>query len=104
MLSWMTSQSPWFTPDDEDARRLEREALAEIAPGHELEGLDLTLVARCQVCDDTVFRCSDDSFAMVHLSCTRPDRPPWPRTTRLGGFVAVELAMDQHDHGSDDPL
>jgi hypothetical protein len=98
MLWRMTFQSPWFTPDDDDARRLEAEALAEIGPGHVLEGVDLTTVAWCNGCDDTVFRCGDGTFAIVHLSYTRPDRAPWPATTRLGGFVALELAMDQHEH------
>jgi hypothetical protein len=75
----------------------EREAAAEIAFGHELHGIALTGIAKCEGCDDVVFRASDDTFAIVHLSWThKPDRPPWPRTTRLGSFIAVEAAMDQH--------
>ncbi len=91
---------PWLRPDDAGARWLESEARAEIAPGHELYGLGLTAIGRCSGCDDAVFRCSDDTFAIVHLSGTRPDRPPWPRTTRLGSFIALEMVMDQHEHST----
>jgi hypothetical protein len=46
-----------------------------------------------------VFRASDGTFAIVHLSWIRKaNSPPWPQTTRHGGFIAVELAMDQHEH------
>jgi hypothetical protein len=85
-------------PDAAEASRLEEEARAEIAVGHELHGRKLTAIARCTGCDDAVFRCDDDTFAVVHLSYTRPDRPPWPATTRLGSFIALELVMDQHEH------
>jgi hypothetical protein len=92
-------RDPWFRLEREQARALEREATTEIAAGHELYGLGLTAVAKCAGCDSVVFRASDDTFAIVHLSWTRkPDTPPWPQTTRLGGFIAVELAMDQHEH------
>jgi hypothetical protein len=77
----------------------EQEAATEIAPGQELHGLALKAVAKCEACDSVVFRASDDTFAIVHLSGIRkPEAPPWPRTTRLGGFIAVEMAMDQHEH------
>ena len=92
-------REPWVRVDGENARALEQEAATEIAQGHELYGLALTAVAKCQGCDSVVFRVSDDTFAIVHLSWIRnPDTPPWPRTTRLGGFIAVEMAMDQHEH------
>jgi hypothetical protein len=77
----------------------EREAATEIAAGHELHGLGLAAVAKCEGCDSVVFRVSDDTFAIVHLSWRRkPEPPPSPQTTRLGGFNAVEMAMDQHEH------
>jgi len=91
-------REPWVRPDDIEARRLEAEARAEISDEHELHGIGLTAIARCSGCDDAVFRCEDETFAVVHLSYVRPDRPPWPRTTRLGGFIALELVMDQHEH------
>ncbi|TCN44361.1 hypothetical protein EV644_101504 [Kribbella orskensis] len=71
----------------------------EIAPGHELHGLAPSAVAKCEGCDDVVFRASDDTFAIVHLAWTlKPETPLWPRTTRLGGFIVVEAAMDQQAH------
>jgi hypothetical protein len=91
-------REPWLRPDDAEARRLELEVLAEISPGHELHGSALTAIARCSGCDGVVFHRDDDTFAIVHLSYVRPDQPPWPHTTRLGGFIALELAMDQHEH------
>ena len=92
-------RDPWFRLVGASARASEQEATTEIADGHELHGLALTAVAKCEVCDSVVFRGADDTFAIVHLTWTaRPETPPWPRTTRLGGFIAVETAMDQHEH------
>lgn len=92
-------REPWFRLEGEPARALEQEAATEIAPGHELYGHALEAVAKCEGCDSVVFSVSDGSFAIVHLSWIRkPEAPPWPHTTRLGGFVAVEMTMDQHEH------
>jgi hypothetical protein len=92
-------REPWFRLEPEYARAFEREAEKEIGPGHELHGLALSALAKCEGCDDVVFRASDDTFAIVHLTWTlRPGTPPWPQTTRLGSFIAVETAMDQHAH------
>lgn len=92
-------REPWFRLDAKQASTFENEALAEVAPGHDLHGLTLQAMARCEGCDDVVFRPSDDMFAIVHLTwAMKPEVPPWPRTTRLGGFIAVEAAMDQHEH------
>ena len=92
-------REPWFRLGPDHALSFENEAKTELAPGHELYGLGLRAVAKCEGCDDVVFRASDDTFAIVHLTwATKPETPPWPRTTRLGGFIAVELAMDQHGH------
>jgi hypothetical protein len=92
-------REPWSRPDAEHGQTFESEAYAEVAPGHELQGLALRAVARCQGCDDVVFHASDDTFAIVHLTWARkPEAPPLPRTARLGGFLAVESAMDQHEH------
>jgi len=89
---------PWLRPTDAEASRLEVEAQAEFSEGHELFGVGLTAIARCAGCDDVAFRCADDTFAIVHLSYTHHDRPPWPDTMRFGSFIALELAMDQHAH------
>jgi len=92
-------REPWFRLEPEYARAFEREAEKEIAPGHELHGLALSALAKCEGCDDVVFRASDDTFAIVHLAWTlKPETPPWPQTRRLGSFIAVETVMDQHAH------
>jgi hypothetical protein len=92
-------QEPWFRPDPKQAHAFESEVNAEVSPGHELHGLTLYAVATCAGYDEVVFRASDDTFAVVHLTWTQGrETPPWPQTTRLGGFVAVEAAMEQHGH------
>jgi hypothetical protein len=92
-------REPWRRAEGESARAFEDEAAAEIADGHELHGLDLTAIAKCEGCDCVVYRGSNGTFAIVHLSwTTRRETPPWPRTTRLGSFIAIESAMDQHQH------
>jgi hypothetical protein len=91
-------REPWFRPDPVFARRLTKEARREIKAGHELDGLALECIARCSGCDHTVFRCADDTFAVVHLTWNSDEHPPWPSTTRLPSFIALEIAMDQHEH------
>lgn len=81
------------------AQHYAEEAIVEIAPGHELAGHEFTAVSTCPACDDVLFRVGDGSFVIVHLTWSgEQERPPWPRTTRLAGFVAAELAIAQHDH------
>jgi hypothetical protein len=89
---------PWFRPDHPAATALAAQASREIKPGHELYGLSLECTAKCAGCDDVVFRCSDDTFAVVHLTWSDGASPPWPTTTRCGSYMAIELVMDQHEH------
>ena len=91
---------PWLRLSPERAAQLVREAVAEIGPGHELHGQALVAVAACRSCDDVLFRVDDESWAIVHLTWTarKPATPPWPHTERLGGYIAVEMAVDQHSH------
>jgi hypothetical protein len=92
-------RAPWFRLVGDRAHAFDEEASAEIAEGHELHGLSLTALAKCEGCDDVIFRASDDTFAIVHLTWSgKPETPPWPRTMRLGGFIGVEATMDQHEH------
>lgn len=94
-----TMRELWFRPDTVLSSRLLVEAKREIQPGHELDGVELVAcLARCSGCDDTVFRCADGSFALIHLTWQTNERPPWPRCARIGSFVGLELAMDQHEH------
>ncbi len=61
-------REPWLRLQPEQALAFEREAEKEIAPGHELHGIALSALAKCQGCDDAVFRASDGTFAIVHLT------------------------------------
>jgi hypothetical protein len=90
---------PWFRPDEQLATALVREARAEIGSDHELAGRELTAVVKCGSCDEVIFNVDDGTFALVHLTWARhPEPPPWPDTTRLGGFIALETAIDNHQH------
>jgi hypothetical protein len=78
------------------------EVLREVAAeGHPLSGRSLTVVARCAACDEVLVRLDGEAFALVHPTWSqRPESPPWPRTVVTGGFLATEMAVDQHaaDH------
>jgi hypothetical protein len=83
----------------ERAAGFEGEAIKEIAPGHELHGLTLTAIAKCEGCDEVMFQAPNDIFAMVHLTWTgRPEPLPWPRAKRLESQRDAQMAMDQHEH------
>lgn len=92
-------KKPWFRPDPKMAERLLVEARREIKPGRQLDGVGLVeCIAKCEGCDDAVFRCADGSFARIHLSWATDEQPPWPDATHAGGYLAVETIMDQHEH------
>jgi hypothetical protein len=95
----MILPEPWFTPTPEQRTTLEREARVEIGPGHELYGREFSALARCSGCDSILFRLDDETWAIVHLTWKgEQEMPPWPSTTRLGDFVAVDLVVSQHEH------
>jgi hypothetical protein len=76
-----------------------KEALAEIGPHHELVGRRLTALAACSGCDRVVFGVDDGTFAIVLLPWARSTQPdPWPATQRIGGYLALEMATDDHEH------
>jgi hypothetical protein len=75
-------RGPWSCFGADRARAFEKEAKAQVAPGHELFGLRLRAVVKCEGCDDVVFQASDDTFATVHLTWARkPDAPLAPDST-----------------------
>jgi hypothetical protein len=90
---------PWFRPNPRLAAALVREARAEIGSDYELAWHYLTAVVKCGGCDEVIFNVDDGAFALVHLTWARhPEQPPWPATTCLGGFIALETAIDNHKH------
>ncbi len=90
---------PWFRPMPELAAVLVRKAQAEVGCDHELAAHELTAVVKCAGCDDLIFSVDDGSFALVHLTWAKhPEPPPWSATTRLCDFIALETAIDNHQH------
>ena len=90
---------PWFKPQPRHGAALAAEARAEIGPGHELAGHELTAVAKCAGCDEVIFSVDDATFAQVHLTWAQhPEPEPWPATQRLGDLLALETAIDNHQH------
>ena len=88
----------WSRPEPEHAAALEREAAVEIAPGHQLHGQALTVIAACQACDHVAFQ-TTAGFAIVHPSWIgHQDRPPWPSAHVLDSRPALEAAMAAHQH------
>lgn len=92
-------REPWFQPDGARAKAVEREAKLEAGPQHELWGRTFKAIACCEGCDRVAFQLDDETRAIVHLTWSgRTEPDPWPTTERLGGFLAIEMAMDQHEH------
>jgi hypothetical protein len=55
-----------------------------------LYGSSAEAVARCQGCDDVLFRVDGPRvrWVIVHLTyAARPERTPWPRTRFYGSFA-----------------
>jgi hypothetical protein len=90
---------PWFAPDPAHTVSFEREALAEIGPGHVLDGQGLVVIARCSGCDDLAFRVDDNRFAIVHLIWKGgQERPPWPSARIFSDWGALEDAARSDGH------
>jgi hypothetical protein len=90
---------PWFRPEPRQAAALVAAVQAEIGADHELAGHQLAAVVKCGGCDEVIFSLDDGTFAQVHLTWARhPEPGPWPATQRLGGFLALETAIDNHQH------
>ena len=54
---------------------------------------------KCGGCDAVIFSLDDGTFAQVHLTWAHHTEPgPWPATQRFGGFLALETAIDNHQH------
>jgi 8-oxo-dGTP pyrophosphatase MutT (NUDIX family) len=99
MSAGLQPPEPWFRPEPQLAAALVREAREEIGADHELVGHKLTAVVKCAGCDEVIFSVDDGTFALVHLTWAQhPEPPPWPATTRLGGLIALDTVIDNHQH------
>jgi len=92
-----TYPPPWDAVTDEAQESLTKELAQELAPGHALYGRPVRVVAKCRACDDTVVRVGDQ-WAVVHLSWSHPDRPPWPSTVVGPTLKAVLSEFEDNDH------
>ena len=91
--------APWFRPAPQQTASLERKALAEIGPGHELSGHGLTAITACSGCDRVVFHADHGTFAIIHLTWAAHQEPdPRPATQRLAGYIALETLINDHSH------
>jgi hypothetical protein len=98
-ISGLQAPEPWYRPQPQLAAVLAAEAQAEVGPEHELAGRQLAAVVRCGGCDEVIFSVDDGTFAQIHLTWARhPEPEPLPATLRLGGFLALEIAIDNHRH------
>ncbi|GHJ31314.1 hypothetical protein [Streptomyces hygroscopicus] len=91
--------APWWVPDG-GMHDLEVELRRELSPGHPLHEAEVTAAARCEGCDDILFRVANRPFpwAVVHLTWKgRKERAPWPMTTPLTSLA--ELLTEWADHG-----
>ena len=66
--------------------------LREIAPGHELHGRNMRVIARA-ISNDDVIVVADDQVAIVHLTWTsrKADLPPFPRTRFVDSVEAFAM-------------
>lgn len=75
---------------------LDEELEAELAEGHQLHGRPARAIGRRRGYDDFLFELRDTGeVAAVHLTWSRPDRPPWPWSTVYPTFEA--FAEDHRD-------
>jgi hypothetical protein len=89
--------APWWVPDEAAREKLTSELLTEVSDGHPLFGLDTSVLNRCAACDEVLIRVGEGDFGMVHLTWSgKSERPPWPRFTHTGGYVATEAAQSVH--------
>ena len=96
---------PWFANSDS---RLVDELHREMARGHELENLDLKIVANRRDCDEFLYAINDGSarLAAVHLTWSkkREKIPNLPRTRIFGVELWLEYMGAAHaEWVEDDP-
>ncbi|MCZ2111903.1 MAG: hypothetical protein LC118_20490, partial [Dehalococcoidia bacterium] len=96
--------SPWLNltgADDgsHDNRAFLLEELRnELRQGHDLFGLDVEVVARCDRHRDDIVLKSPDAWWRVHLTDSRDERPPWPMTDRFDSTLALVADLTSGDH------
>jgi hypothetical protein len=71
----------------------------EVGEGHRLTEPGVVSVARCQACDDVLFRLADGTYARVHLGYPREPEldPRWPSRRYFETFDDAVAYVEAHD-------
>ena len=80
----------WVLVEGEMKARLEAELGTEAGPGHVVHGQRCSAVARCEMCDDVLFRLIR-RWGLVHLTWVgrREQDPRWPTTKVFDHFAEL---------------
>jgi len=101
-VSW---RAPWSRDVAETIRRFDAELVREVKPGHPLYDRPARAYAsRCDQ-DDVLFLLGQPpALAVVHLSWSPQERPPWPRMTIYATVAEFVAAMLEHcrEYGDND--
>lgn len=93
----MGSVREWqdFDPADPERLPFEEELAREVRKGHELFGLDVTVVSRRFAQNDVLVTTPGRAgCAAVHLTYARGrETPPWPRTAWFESIDAAKEAL-----------
>lgn len=94
---------PWWILDSKPRLRqgLEVELKRETLPGHILDGKTAFAVAKCDGCDEVIFRIDNNNYARVHLMWSRGksgEDPTYPFTTLLPTWRDVITNVGGHSH------
>jgi len=72
----------WEVPSVKGSTGLLAELRLEISDGHDLFGLDCSVVAKRIDCDEILVKTADDRFALVHLT--------WKSNPEVAGYPASD--------------
>ncbi|MFI6803270.1 hypothetical protein [Streptosporangium canum] len=90
----------YLRDDQERCRVLEDELVNECGSDrHPLFGQRVEAIARCETCDDVLFRILDQqSWVIVHLTWRRETNPSWPACGVMESWSSVLEEMVDHSH------
>jgi hypothetical protein len=91
----------WEPIPEERRERVERELRCEVGhPDHPLAGVGCRAVARCTMCDDTLFVLPDGRYVVVHLTWSgKPESDPqWPTATTVDSWADLAVLLTSREH------
>jgi hypothetical protein len=73
----------------------------EVGDGHRLTRQGVEAVAKCQACDDVLFKLADATYAMVHLGYPHDPtpHPDWVRKLFFDTFDDAVEYVEAHEPG-----